>query len=264
MKDTEIKKEEVKQEESKEIKTNSKAIASILFFLLLCIILLLYIIPHSNIFQTEEVSGNTTNTDNNTDNNANNNTNNNTNETENKVDKQEENKTENETKKQTKEPSEEENSGNGNTEETNKGTFEKIVILQSNDGKDFRVLDDVDIFKNEEYLNQSLIYPGLSGEYIFKVKNENENDFKYMLIFEELNEKNINMKYKLKKNGEYIAGSTDNYADISTLNKDEHIIGKSAEDNYEIFWKWEESSNDLEAGKSIEQGEYTLKITGTN
>ena len=142
-------------------------------------------------------------------------------------------------------------------------TFEKIGFFQKEDKKEFSTLEKINIFQKSEYTNQKTIYPGINGVYIFEVINDNPKDFEYMLLFEEENKRNVNMMFKLKRNGEYVYGSNEKYVDITELQNAQYKVKQKQYDSYELFWKWEDSSNDTKAATSIEQSEYKLKITGT-
>jgi hypothetical protein len=55
------------------------------------------------------------------------------------------------------------------------------------------------------------------------------------------------MKYKLKKNGEYIIGE---YVSYDELNLSNMVITSGVSDTYLLEWKWVSSSNDNEIGKN--------------
>ena len=142
-------------------------------------------------------------------------------------------------------------------------SIKELTFLQTKDQQEFEDIISADIFKNT-YGNIKMIYPGIESTYKFEVKNNSKTDYKYKLMFEEDNEKNININFKLKKNGKYVAGSKNKYVDINELQKKYNIIKKNSVDNYELFWKWEDSHNDTQIGKEVVENKYILKIIGTN
>ena len=79
---------------------------------------------------------------------------------------------------------------------------------------------------------------------------------KYQIEFIETNPYNINMKYKLKKNGTYII---DQYSSASELNLSNIEIEINNSDTYDLEWHWISSSNDTEIGKN-KNSSYSLKI----
>lgn len=112
------------------------------------------------------------------------------------------------------------------------------------------------IFKNPVYEMSEIIAPGSSNAYHFAIKNNGDCNFIYQLQFQEQNEFNINMKYRLKRNNEYIDKSWVSY---DKLFKDEISLKKGQQDDYILEWKWVESINDTEVGSNISSS-YNLKI----
>ena len=89
--------------------------------------------------------------------------------------------------------------------------------------------------------NGDKIAPEDSNEYEFIIKNNTDYTINYSITFVEINNHNINIKYKLKKNNEYIVSD---YSDYSNLNIDSIIIKPNSSDTYYLDWKWIGSSND--------------------
>ena len=102
----------------------------------------------------------------------------------------------------------------------------------------------------------NIIEPESSNTYEFNVKNSTNSKLKYKIEFVETNPYNINMKYKLKKNGTYIV---DNYVSVFELNATNVIIDVGNNDKYDLEWKWVSSDNDTEVGK-VGNANYELKI----
>ena len=67
----------------------------------------------------------------------------------------------------------------------------------------------------------------------------------------EVNEKNINMQYKLKYDGNYQLGSVDNYETIAGKVIGNITIPANGYESYVLDWKWVDSSNDAEVGFDV-------------
>ncbi|MDO5393563.1 MAG: hypothetical protein Q4F33_03085 [Mycoplasmatota bacterium] len=104
------------------------------------------------------------------------------------------------------------------------------------------------IFENPAYYNEEVIAPLSSNSYYFLVKNSTAGDVVYSLKFDEKNTNNINMKYRLKKNANYVAGSDNSWVDYNELTTLENNVEKDQTDTYVLEWKWFESKNDTLVG----------------
>ena len=112
------------------------------------------------------------------------------------------------------------------------------------------------IFSNPAYEFKSIISPGSSNAYQFVINNNNKFNVKYMFSFTEDNDKQINMKYRLKRNGEYIVK---NYTSYDNLHLEDLNIDAQNHDDYLLEWKWIDAKNDTDIGLST--ATYQLKIT---
>ena len=113
---------------------------------------------------------------------------------------------------------------------------------------------DLKIFENS-YSANNTIAPESTGSYEYMVRNSTDYKLKYDLSFEETNTSNINMKYKLKKNGTYLNSEYVSYADLALTNQ---TIEVGTKDIYVLEWKWISSDNDTSIGKN--GAEYSLRI----
>lgn len=138
----------------------------------------------------------------------------------------------------------------------------EIKLIQEEDNKNFNDLNNLDIFKNVEYVETKLIYPGLSGVYNFNIENNTSKNIYYKLSSIIYNPHNVNMKYKLKRNGNYIVGSNDSYVNSSELTKEQLYLGAKTGDVYTLYWKWEDTQNDVQSSNPISRGDYTLTLKG--
>lgn len=154
------------------------------------------------------------------------------------------------------------NNNTGNGEINNPGgnivdNNDRFKITQ--DSESWKDLKSLDIFNNRYFNDHSIIAPGISGKYNFTVENYRENKMQYNLNFTEQNIYNINMVYKLKSNGSYIAGDEQEFVKYNELNKEDLVINANAKDVFTIEWKWQDDKNDTQIGKT-EGANYSLKI----
>lgn len=115
------------------------------------------------------------------------------------------------------------------------------------------------IFTNQAYQYTSMIAPNLSNSYDFVIKNNSKYDLYVDIYMEEDNPFNINMKYKLRGNNNYLVGSKDKYVDVSKLSQRNILIKANSSKEYSLDWKWIDSDNDTEIGENINSN-YKLSI----
>lgn len=155
------------------------------------------------------------------------------------------------------------NGNMGNGEINNPGgnivdNKDRFKIMQGT--QSWKDLKSLDIFNNYYFNDNSIIAPGVSGEYSFTVENYRETKMQYNLNFVEQNIYNINMVYKLKLNGSYIAGNEREYVKYKELNKEGLLINANTNDILTIEWKWLDNKNDTQIGKT-EGANYRMQIT---
>lgn len=101
------------------------------------------------------------------------------------------------------------------------------------------------------YIVDGKVAPGAENAYQFAIRNNNDFGIIYGINFNEENSYNINMRYKLKVNGEYIAGNEKEYVTLEQLKETELKLPAYTYDVYTLEWKWVESDNDTEVGTNI-------------
>ena len=122
---------------------------------------------------------------------------------------------------------------------------------------------DLKIFKDSSNISKvnGKIAPESSGTYKFVVNNGTQYNLNYKISFTETNQRNINMKYKLKKGNTYII---DHYVSYDQLNLDNLPLNTESSDTYYLEWKWvgDNDVNDTQIGKDSKSTtiKYTLKI----
>lgn len=115
------------------------------------------------------------------------------------------------------------------------------------------------IFSNPAYEFKSKIAPGISNMYRFIIKNNNNFDIIVNISMLEENPYNINMKYKLKSDNNYIVGDKQSYKKASELNIENIEIKSNESKEYNLEWKWIDSENDTKIGETIDAN-YKLTI----
>lgn len=127
---------------------------------------------------------------------------------------------------------------------------------------DYKIWDNKDlrIFSNPAYEYQNIIAPGSSNSYAFIIRNNNDFDISANIIFNETNDKKINMQYKLRNEGDYIMGSIKNYEPIGGKRIEGVELPAHGYKSYILDWKWIDSSNDAAIGFDVSSF-YKLSIT---
>ena len=121
------------------------------------------------------------------------------------------------------------------------------------------------IFTNTTYyVVDNKIAPASENSYQFVIRNNNEFNIKYDLDLFEENKYNINMKYRLKLNGVYVAGNDDKWLTYDELKQENIALAANTYDVYTLDWKWFEGSNDTEVGTNINSNyKLDLRITAS-
>lgn len=118
----------------------------------------------------------------------------------------------------------------------------------------------LNIFSHKSYYTvNNVIAPGTENAYQFIVRNNKEFAIKYDWKTTEENQFNINMKYRLKLNGEYILGDSQNWVTFDEIKQNDMILAEKSYNVYTLEWKWFESENDTQVGTTIDAN-YKLNI----
>jgi hypothetical protein len=139
---------------------------------------------------------------------------------------------------------------------------EGIVYVDDKNGR-YVYQKSLKIFENAAFEYTSKIAPGVSNSYDFKVHNETENTINYNIEFSEDSEYAINMRYRLKREGNYIVGSDTEWVGASELTSALKTLPMDGVDSYTLDWEWPYESGhdalDTEIGEK-ETAEYSLRI----
>ena len=138
-------------------------------------------------------------------------------------------------------------------------TEDPIVKDKAGEWTNIRTLN---IFSNPAYQMSNKIAPGVSNVYNFVVYNSTARVLDYKMTMIEENPYQLNMKYRLKRNNQYIAGNATTwvYANEMVIEKDH--MATNASDKYALEWKWVDNTNDTTIGK-LSNATYTLKTSIT-
>lgn len=139
-----------------------------------------------------------------------------------------------------------------NSNDVNKNKLEE----KDSKSKDLIVFDNYKIWDNKElrifsnpaYEYKDIIAPGSFNSYAFVIRNNNDFEVIVDIMFEETNEENINMNYKIKNNGNYLIGSEDTYERINNKKISQVKLPAKSQKSYILDWKWIDSENDTQIG----------------
>ena len=138
---------------------------------------------------------------------------------------------------------------------------EQLDLIQvTQDDIGWNLLEELNIFKNKKYDNQNIIAPRSVGTYSFLVSNATDKNLIYDVQLREVNNYNINMKYKLKLENVYVAGNNKEYEDIENVNLENVVVTANSTNLYTLEWCWVD--NDIQDTKigSLNYADYTLRI----
>lgn len=146
-------------------------------------------------------------------------------------------------------------------QDTNKNELGKIYI----DDKDGNYIyhQKLNIFENPFYEFEDKIAPGVSNSYSFIVHNESDMNIEYYIEMYDKCDYDLELKYRLKRNGDYIIGNDDKWVGVDELKTAFHDIKGNSNDKYVLDWKWEYEDNrdeiDTYIGENMRDA-YTLNI----
>lgn len=119
--------------------------------------------------------------------------------------------------------------------------------------------NELNIFEDSLYAYRNKIAPHSTNTYEFAIRNRTGVTLSYNVTFEEYNPYNINMKYRLIKDGAYVAGSENTWITLSELNQTVSSIKTNVSDAYYLEWMWFDDDNDTEIGENA-NANYNIKI----
>ena len=136
-----------------------------------------------------------------------------------------------------------------------------VIEVKDNYGvwTDNDVVNETNVF-SEIIDTKKYVAPYDMGIYEFEVVNKTKNGVTYRLYFEETNKDKINIKYKLKKNGEYVVGGS-KWVYYNEVDLSEQILAYKASDKYELEWSWVSENDELDTKIGTQKERATYKLT---
>ena len=111
------------------------------------------------------------------------------------------------------------------------------VLIEITESSGNIVTQEFNVFSDIE--GESLIYPGKSGEYLFKITNLNKFDILVIVEFFEENELDIPMVYNLRDKDRYIIGDDYTYVPINHLNVGNIVLEEGESIYLTMNWLWQ-------------------------
>ncbi|MCR5185613.1 MAG: hypothetical protein K6D97_00655 [Clostridia bacterium] len=136
-------------------------------------------------------------------------------------------------------------------ESTDSKTLGRVFVDDKNG--DYLYQQKLEIFNNAAFQYTNKVAPGVSNTYHFVVHNSSNMNLKYYLEMYEESEYQVNMKYRLKRNNNYVIGDDDTWVTAGELKTAFSNIEKSSLDSYSLDWKWFDHDNakDTVAGENM-------------
>ena len=112
------------------------------------------------------------------------------------------------------------------------------VFVDDKNG-DFLYQQNLAIFENSAFNYETKIAPGVSNTYHFVVHNSSNIPLQYYIEMYEESEYDVNLKYRLKRENQYVVGDDSTWVTADQLKTAFKNIGISSSDSYSLDWKWE-------------------------
>lgn len=144
---------------------------------------------------------------------------------------------------------------------------EGFIVYDEVEPEVWQAVQTVPIFLHQDHnVKPDRIAPGLKSSYEFIVRNNQEADADYNVDFTETNNYGIDMRYRLRRDGVFLAGNETTWVDdinlVKVINKE---LLKRNYDTYLLEWQWFDNDVvDTALGK-MGTADYGLdiKVTGT-
>ncbi len=123
------------------------------------------------------------------------------------------------------------------------------LFIADEDGTSWDDQANLPVFFNKKF-GDTKIEPGLSGKYTFMLENRNADEILFDLTFSCENEYGIQLVYRLKRDGAYVAGY-DGYVAPEQLNLYELTQQAHSTSVFELEWMWQHNDSvDTIAGEN--------------
>lgn len=124
-------------------------------------------------------------------------------------------------------------------------------VFASDKNGEYIYQQKLNIFSNPAYQMKAIVAPGDTNEYRFVIKNNTKQDIIYKIKMTEINEYNINMKYRLKKNNTYVIGDKTTWVTSNELILENIYLNNNDYSTFSLEWKWFDGENDNYIGKNM-------------
>ena len=114
--------------------------------------------------------------------------------------------------------------------------YAPIIFATEEDGTNWEDREDLSVFYNQTF-GDKVIVPGMKGAYRFRMQNNSPDPIVYSLTFSETNEYGIAMRYRLKRDGVYIAGE-EGYVTVEELCLEDLSVEEESITLFELEWIW--------------------------
>ena len=109
-----------------------------------------------------------------------------------------------------------------------------VIRLTDAEGTDWKHIENLPIFEND-YFDREAILPGMRGEYRFILENCNDYALTYAISCTEENDFDIDIRYRLMRDGNYLAGEEE-YEEIEALRFEELTIEANSMAFFVLEW----------------------------
>lgn len=124
--------------------------------------------------------------------------------------------------------------GLGNLHSTGYLVKPENVIISEHDGG--VVVDKWNILLDA--YSRKLIVPEYESAYHFYVTNDNYADCYIAFDFDEVNEWNLNIEYRLYYDGEYLVGGNDSWVNYDVLKASNILVKAKEKEKFRLDWRW--------------------------
>lgn len=135
------------------------------------------------------------------------------------------------------------------------------ISVMSSDYTEWSQQQELNILENT--FGEKLLYPGASGQYGFVVDNKTARAMFYNIILSDVNEQNIPIRYRLKANNLYVAGSKNDWVTMDEIDIDNVYLSRFSSVVYHIEWQWfmdEDDELDSNIGNQLSLYYIELKV----
>lgn len=134
-----------------------------------------------------------------------------------------------------------------------------VIRITDVEGTDWKHIENLPIFEND-YFDREAILPGMRGEYRFILENCNDYALTYAISCTEENDFGIDIRYRLMRDGNYLAGE-EGYEEIEAFRFEELTIEANSSAFFVLEWYWaDDDPIDTEAGENGAEYTFTFAV----